>query len=48
MLKKYIPNEKEKYMNAKQKAYFKKRLMEWKNEVMASNTKSLYYNEIDT
>ena len=34
-------------MNAKQKAYFKKRLMEWKNEVMASNTKSLYFNEID-
>ena len=47
MPKKYIPNEKEKYMNAKQKAYFKKRLIEWKNEVMASNTKSLYFNEVD-
>tara|TARA_B100001765_G_scaffold209906_1_gene170608 strand:- start:471 stop:920 length:450 start_codon:yes stop_codon:yes gene_type:complete len=47
MPKKYIPNEKEKYMNTKQKAYFKKRLIEWKNEVMTSNTKGLYFNEID-
>ena len=33
MVKKYIPNEKEKYMCSKHKAYFKKRLIEWKNEV---------------
>ena len=47
MLKKYIPNEKEKYMCAKQKAYFKKRLIEWKNEIIEINSKNLYLKEID-
>ena len=47
MSKKYIPNEKEKYMNAKQKMYFKTRLIEWKNEIIESNNKSLYLNEVD-
>ena len=47
MPRKYIPNEKEKYMCSKQKAYFKKRLIEWKNEVKESNIKSLYFNEVD-
>ena len=47
MLKKYIPNEKEKYMNAKQKTYFKTRLTEWKKEIIESNNKSLYLNEVD-
>jgi len=47
MSKKYIPNEKEKYMSAKQKVYFKTRLIEWKNEIIESNNKSLYLNEVD-
>ena len=47
MPKKYIPNEKEKYMNAKQKAYFKTRLIEWRNEIIESNNKNLYLNEVD-
>ena len=47
MSKKYIPNEKEKYMCAKQKAYFKKRLMDWKNEIMEINSKNLYFKEVD-
>jgi len=47
MSKKYIPNEKEKYMSAKQKMYFKTRLMEWKNEIIESNNKSLYLSEVD-
>ena len=47
MSKKYIPNEKEKYMCAKHKAYFKKRLMDWKNEIMEINSKSLYFKEVD-
>ena len=47
MLKKYIPNEKEKYMCEKHKKYFKKRLTEWKNEIVESNAKSMYLNEID-
>ena len=46
MTKKYTPNEKEKYMCAKHKTYFKKRLMEWRNEIIENNTKSLYLNEI--
>ena len=47
MAKKYIPNEKEKYMCAKHKKYFKKRLTEWKNEIIESNAKSLYLNDVD-
>ena len=42
MVKKYIPNEKEKYMCEKHKTYFKKRLVVWKNEIVESNTKGLY------
>ena len=47
MIKKYTPNEKEKYMCEKHKKYFKKKLLDWKNEIMESNTKGLYLNEID-
>ena len=47
MSKKYIPNEKEKYMSAKQKMYFKTRLIEWKNEIIESNNKSMYLSEVD-
>lgn len=47
MSQKYIPNLKEKYMSAKQKMYFKTRLIEWKNEIIESNNKSLYLNEVD-
>ena len=47
MSKKYIPNEKEKYMCAKHKAYFKKRLMDWKNEIIEINSKNLYFKEVD-
>ncbi len=47
MPKKYIPDEKEKYMCTKQKTYFKKRLMEWSNEIIKVNTKSMYLNDVD-
>ncbi len=47
MAKKYIPNEKEKYMCEKHKSYFKKRLTDWRNEIVESNTKGLYLNEVD-
>ena len=48
MPKKYIPNDKEKYMCARQKAYFKKRLIEWKKEIVLSkNNKNLYLSEAD-
>tara|TARA_B100000029_G_C17512055_1_gene936658 strand:- start:196 stop:603 length:408 start_codon:yes stop_codon:yes gene_type:complete len=45
MPKKYTPNEKEKYMCSKHKAYFKKKLIEWKQEIIESNTKSLYLSD---
>ena len=47
MVKKYIPNTKEKYMCAKQKSYFKARLIEWRNEILESNSKNLYLNPGD-
>ena len=47
MTKKYTPNEKEKYMCEKQKMYFKKRLVDWKNEIIELNSKGLYLNDID-
>ena len=47
MVKKYIPNDKEKYMCEKHKQFFKKKLIEWKNEIIASNTKNLFLKEID-
>ena len=47
MPKSYIPNEKEKYMCQKHKMYFKKRLTEWKNEIVKSNSKGLYLNDVD-
>ena len=47
MTKKYTPNEKEKYMSEKQKAYFKKRLVDWKNEIIELNSKGLYFNNVD-
>ena len=47
MVKKYVPNEKEKYMSAKQKAFFKKKLMDWKDDIIETNNKGLYYKEVD-
>ena len=47
MVKKYIPNEKEKYMCEKHKTYFRKRLIEWKNEIVKSNSKGLYLSNTD-
>ena len=46
-MKKYTPNEKEKYMSERQKTYFKKRLIEWKNEIIKLNSKGLYAKDID-
>jgi len=34
MAKKYTPSEKEKYMCEKHKAFFKKKLIKWKNEIL--------------
>ena len=47
MLKKYTPNDKEKYMCEKHKKYFKKRLVDWKAEIIESNSKGLYLSNTD-
>ena len=47
MAKKYIPNEKEKYMCEKHKKFFKEKLIDWKNEIIESNARGLYLNEVD-
>ncbi len=47
MPKKYTPNDKEKYMNPKQKAFFKKKLIDWRKEIIDANTKSLNLSEVD-
>tara|TARA_B100001123_G_scaffold414982_1_gene515040 strand:+ start:645 stop:1049 length:405 start_codon:yes stop_codon:yes gene_type:complete len=47
MPKKYIPNEKEKYMCDRQKKYFRKRLLDWKNEIVELNSKGLYLKDVD-
>ena len=46
ILKKYIPNKKEKYMCAKHKAYFKQKLIEWKNDIIKSNSQALYSSDL--
>ena len=45
--KTYTPNQKEKYMCEKHKTFFRKKLVDWKNEIIKSNTKGLYLNDID-
>ena len=47
MAKKYTPNDKEKYMCPKQKLFFKKKLVEWRKEIIDANTKSLNLSEVD-
>ena len=45
--KTYIPNLKEKYMCEKHKAYFKRKLTEWKSEIIKANNQALYNNSLD-
>ena len=47
MAKKYTPSAKEKYMCEKQKAYFKKRLVDWRNAIIELNSKGLYLKNVD-
>ena len=47
MAKKYTPSAKEKYMCEKQKTYFKKRLVDWRNEIIELNSKGLYLKNVD-
>ena len=46
--KTYVPNLKEKYMCEKHKVYFKRKLTEWKSEIIKSNNQALYNNSLDS
>ena len=45
--KKYVPNQKEKYMCNKHKMFFKQKLTDWKVEINKSNNQVLYNGEPD-
>ena len=45
--KKYIPNQKEKYMCEKHKLFFKQKLLDWKAEINKSNNQVLYNGDLD-
>ena len=45
--KSYIPKDKEKYMCAKHLAFFKKKLLDWKNELKKSSSEALYNSSLD-
>lgn len=43
--KKYIPSEKEKYMCAKHIAFFKKKLLEWRGDIINANANNVNLRE---
>tara|TARA_B100001996_G_C18572151_1_gene558854 strand:+ start:52 stop:468 length:417 start_codon:yes stop_codon:yes gene_type:complete len=45
--KTYIPKETEKYMCEKHKVFFKKKLTEWKSEIIKANNDALYNGSMD-
>ena len=45
--KTYTPKTTEKYMCEKHKAYFKRKLTEWKSEIIKANNQALYNNSLD-
>ena len=45
--KNYAPKLTEKYMCEKHKAYFKKKLNEWKSEIIKTNNEALYNGSLD-
>ena len=45
--KKYVPNDKEKYMCEKHKAFFKQKLVDWKNEIIKANSQVLNFNDLN-
>jgi len=47
MVKKYVPSSKEKYMCQKHKVFFKKKLIEWKNEIIKLNSNTLFSKDVD-
>ena len=45
--KSYVPKESEKYMCVKHLAYFKKKLLDWKNDLKKSSNEALYNSSLD-
>ncbi len=45
--KTYVPKSTEKYMCEKHKAYFKKKLTEWKSDIIKANNEALYNGSLD-
>ena len=45
--KTYVPKESEKYMCEKHKVYFKKKLTEWKKDLVKTNNEALYNSSMD-
>ena len=45
--KTYVPKDKEKYMCVKHIAFFKKKLTEWKTELIKANNEALYNSSMD-
>tara|TARA_B100001540_G_C15623195_1_gene558597 strand:+ start:176 stop:592 length:417 start_codon:yes stop_codon:yes gene_type:complete len=45
--KTYVPKLTEKYMCEKHKAYFKRKLTEWKSEIIKANNEALYNGSLD-
>ena len=45
--KTYIPKDKEKYMCAKHLAFFKKKLIDWKADLVKTNNEALYNSSMD-
>ena len=45
--KTYLPKESEKYMCEKHKVYFKKKLTEWKKDLVKTNNEALYNSSLD-
>ena len=46
-VKKYVPNIKEKYMCAKHKKYFARKLISWRKEIVKSNNDNVVLNNLD-
>ena len=45
--KTYVPKENEKYMCAKHLAFFKKKLADWKTDLIKTNNEALYNSSMD-
>lgn len=44
----YRPSESEPFMNARQKEYFRRKLLNWKNEILEENRETLKHLQSDT